>query len=88
MEKAFAIGNDVMNQAQALAPTDNAMGLAPPGTYTVVANEKTPFSSPDKVEMPITEAVEPSEAVPEVPVAKKASKKGSKNKVVEQPIPA
>lgn len=95
MEKAFAIGNDVMNHAQALAPTNNAMGMAPPGTYTVVANEKTPFSSPDKVDTQVQEAVAeqpavPEEAVPPVPskVSSKASKKGSKNKVVEEPIPA
>lgn len=92
MEKAFAIGNDVMNQAQALAPTHNAMGMAPPGTYTVVANEKTPFSSPDKVDTPVKEDVVTApvaEAEVDKPVvAAKSSKKGSKNKVVEQPIPA
>lgn len=87
MEKAFAIGNDILNQAQALAPTHNAMGMAPPGKYTVVENEKTPFSSPDKVVDTPEKAVE--EAVVQEPVvATKSSKKGSKNKVVEQPIPA
>ncbi len=81
MEKAFAAGNDVMNKAQSMAPANSAMGMAPPGTYTVVENEKTPFTSPEKE--PVAPAVAEAEGVKKV-----KSKKGSAPKVVDQAIAA
>lgn len=76
MEKAFAAGNDVMNKAQSMAPANSAMGMAPPGTYTVVENDKTPFNSPDKVD----EVKKPEPVVADKPAAVEEPVKKVKSK--------